>query len=55
MGSTNKIDFRPSPPDYRPRRCPDISLARDKLGWDPKVSLEDGLKETIDYFRKLLA
>ena len=54
MGSKNKIDFRPSPPDYRPRRCPDITLARTELGWEPKVSLEDGLKETIAYFRKAM-
>lgn len=54
MGSSTRIEFRPSPPDYRPRRCPDITLAREKLGWEPKVSLEDGLRETIKYFRKLL-
>lgn len=54
MDSKNKIEFRPSPPDYRPRRCPDITLARETLGWEPKVSLEDGLKKTIDYFREIL-
>ncbi len=53
-GSRTKIDFKPSPPDYRPRRCPDITKARTVLGWEPKVSLEDGLKETIAYFRKLV-
>ncbi len=53
-GSRAKLEFRPSPPDYRPRRCPDISKARDLLGWEPKVSLEDGLKETIAYFRRLI-
>jgi len=54
-GSKTKFDFQPSPPDYRPRRCPDITKAREILGWEPKVSLEDGLKETIDYFRRVLA
>ena len=36
------------------RRCPDITRARSLLGWEPKVNLEDGLKETINYFRKIL-
>ena len=53
-GSKTEIEFRPSPPDYRPRRCPDITKAREILDWEPKVRLEDGLKETIDYFRALL-
>jgi UDP-glucuronate decarboxylase len=37
------------------QRQPDIALAKAKLGWVPKVRLEDGLKETITYFRRLLA
>jgi hypothetical protein len=37
------------------QRKPDIALAQDKLGWAPKIALEDGLKETIAYFRKTLA
>jgi UDP-glucuronate decarboxylase len=36
------------------QRQPDISLATAKLGWEPKVTLEEGLKETIAYFRKVL-
>jgi UDP-glucuronate decarboxylase len=37
------------------QRQPDITLARSKLGWQPKVALRDGLKETIGYFKKLVA
>jgi UDP-glucuronate decarboxylase len=51
-GSKSKIIFHPLPSDDPRQRQPDISLAKDKLGWTPKVSLEDGLKETIAYFRK---
>jgi len=36
------------------RRKPDITVAKSKLGWEPKVALEDGLKETIDYFKNQL-
>lgn len=54
-GSSAKLKFKPSPPDYRPRRCPDITQAKEVLKWEPTVSLEDGLKETIAYFRKILA
>lgn len=43
------------PADDPTQRCPDIGLAKRTLGWEPKVSLEDGLKEAIDYFRRLLA
>lgn len=32
-------------------RCPDITLARDKLGWEPRVGAEEGLRRTIDFFR----
>jgi len=53
-GSRTELKFVPSPPDYRLRRCPDITKARELLGWEPRVGLEDGLKETIVYFRKLL-
>jgi UDP-glucuronate decarboxylase len=51
-GSKSKIIFHPLPSDDPRQRQPDISLAKDKLGWTPNVSLEDGLKETIAYFRK---
>lgn len=53
-GSTSRLIFMPLPQDDPKQRQPDITLAREKLGWQPKVALEDGLKETIAYFRKLL-
>jgi UDP-glucuronate decarboxylase len=52
--SSSKISYRPLPSDDPVRRCPDISLAREKLGWMPKTELEQGLIKTIDYFRKKL-
>jgi UDP-glucuronate decarboxylase len=53
-GSRSRIALRPLPADDPVRRCPDISLARAKLGWEPRVGLEDGLKRTIEYFRQRL-
>jgi UDP-glucuronate decarboxylase len=55
VGGKSKLVFKPLPSDDPRQRQPDISLARNKLGWEPKVMLEDGLKETIAYFRKTLA
>ncbi|RVT94950.1 UDP-glucuronic acid decarboxylase family protein [Sphingomonas crocodyli] len=54
IGGTSKLEFRPLPQDDPKQRQPDISLADSKLGWAPKVSLEDGLTETIAYFREAL-
>jgi len=54
-GSRSKIVFEPLPADDPRQRQPEISLAREKLSWEPKVSLEDGLRETISYFRNLVA
>ena len=54
-GSRSKIEFRPLPSDDPKQRQPDISLARKMIGWEPKVALRDGLKETIAYFRAILA
>lgn len=51
-GSKSKIVFRPLPPDDPAQRQPDITLAREVLKWEPGVKLEDGLKETIAYFKK---
>jgi UDP-glucuronate decarboxylase len=54
-GGRSKLVFQPLPADDPKQRCPDISLAREAIGWEPKVALDDGLKETIAYFRKVLA
>lgn len=54
-GGTSKLIFKPIPADDPRQRQPNIDLAKKRLGWEPKVSLEDGLKETIAYFRKRLA
>ena len=53
-GSKSQIVFRPLPQDDPKQRRPDISQAQEKLGWAPKVALADGLKETVDYFRRTL-
>jgi UDP-glucuronate decarboxylase len=53
-GGKSKLVFKPLPSDDPRQRKPDIGLAQAQLGWTPKVALEDGLKETIGYFRKLL-
>jgi UDP-glucuronate decarboxylase len=55
VGSRSKIVFAPTPPDDPRQRQPEITLARTVLKWEPKVMVEDGLKETISYFRRLLA
>ncbi|HXV60663.1 MAG TPA: UDP-glucuronic acid decarboxylase family protein [Vicinamibacteria bacterium] len=52
--SMSNIVYRPLPVDDPKVRQPDISLARRLLGWNPRVRLDDGLAETIDYFRKKL-
>jgi dTDP-glucose 4,6-dehydratase len=53
-GTTSEIVFGPLPVDDPKVRQPDITRAREKLGWEPKVSLEDGLQRTIEYFRTVL-
>jgi dTDP-glucose 4,6-dehydratase len=54
MGSSSEIDFQPLPEDDPRQRQPDISKAKRLLGWEPKVALEDGLSDTIEYFRTQL-
>jgi len=54
-GSASRPVFRPSPEDDPRQRQPDITKARSKLGWEPKVALEQGLIQTIAYFDKLLS
>lgn len=53
-GSSSKLIFEPLPSDDPRQRQPDITKARQVLGWEPKVKLEDGLKETIAYFRSIV-
>jgi UDP-glucuronate decarboxylase len=53
-GSRSRIVHRPLPQDDPKQRQPDIALARRVLGWEPKVALADGLRETIAYFRQAL-
>jgi len=52
MHSESELEFHPLPQDDPPRRKPDLTKAKRILGWEPKVSLEEGLKETIKYFRE---
>lgn len=51
--STSKIVFKPLPTDDPRQRQPDIKLAKEKLGWQPTVELEDGLKRMIEYFKNV--
>jgi dTDP-glucose 4,6-dehydratase len=55
VGTGVPIDFRPLPQDDPKQRCPDISKARRVLGWEPKITLEQGLRLTYEYFRERLA
>jgi len=53
-GSRSKLVYRPLPQDDPLQRCPDITLAKKELKWQPTINLEEGLKKTIDYFEKRL-
>ncbi|WHZ10403.1 MAG: UDP-glucuronate decarboxylase [Burkholderiaceae bacterium] len=54
-GSSSKLVFQPLPQDDPRQRQPDITLARELLGWEPTVMLDEGLTKTIEYFDRLLA
>ncbi len=54
-GSRSQLVFHPLPEDDPKQRRPDITLARDTLGWQPRVPLAEGLEKTIAYFRRLVA
>jgi len=53
-GSKSEIVYKPLPQDDPVKRKPDISLAKEKLNWEPKVALDEGLKKTIEYFSKII-
>jgi UDP-glucuronate decarboxylase len=53
-GSRSKIEFRPLPADDPKQRKPEIAFAREMLGWEPRIALEEGLKKTIAYFEGML-
>ncbi|GAM07755.1 UDP-glucuronic acid decarboxylase 1 [Geobacter sp. OR-1] len=53
-GSKSKIVFKPLPADDPKQRQPNIDLAKTKLDWEPRVAVEDGLKQTIDYFASII-
>jgi UDP-glucuronate decarboxylase len=55
IGGKSKITFHPLPADDPKQRQPDITLAKSMLSWTPKVQLEDGLEETVAYFKKLFS
>ena len=54
-GSRSKIVFKPLPADDPQQRRPDIKMAIRKIGWQPTVELEEGLRQTIEYFKNLIA
>ena len=53
-GSKSRIEYRALPVDDPKQRRPDITRARELLGWQPQVGLEDGLNQTLAYFRSVL-
>ena len=55
LGLDVPIIFEPLPQDDPKQRCPDISKAKRLLGWEPKVNLNEGLKQTLDFFRQQVA
>ena len=55
IGSSSEIIFKDLPADDPKQRCADISIARNKLGWEPATQLKEGLRHTVDYFDNLLS
>lgn len=53
-GSGSELEHKPLPADDPMQRKPDITLAKEKLGWGPKIKLDEGLRKTIEYFDDLL-
>ena len=53
-GSNSKIIYKELPPDDPTQRKPDIELAKERLNWEPKIQLNEGLVKTIDYFKKIV-
>jgi UDP-glucuronate decarboxylase len=53
-GSRSELVFQPLPADDPKQRRPNIEKAQEKLGWEPRIKLEDGLTPTIDYFRSVI-
>ena len=51
--SQGVLQYQPLPADDPIRRCPDITQAKERLGWHPQVDLQTGLQSTIDYFRSI--
>jgi UDP-glucuronate decarboxylase len=54
-GSSSKVEHRELPKDDPTRRCPNISKAKAKLDWEPKIDLATGLERTVAFYRELLA
>ncbi len=54
LGNTAGVEFKPLPADDPQRRRPDITRAKEVLNWEPKISLEDGLQKTFEYFKQEL-
>ena len=55
IGEKLEFEYHDLPSDDPIRRCPDISLARKKLGWEPKINLNEGLRKTLEYFKNIVS